>query len=210
MSSKKKLVAIAVTITALTAGSVGVATAHDKGAGRGNVMAELVTAGTITQAQADAITNKFTEKHAAKDADRAANQASKVAHRAAVDALVSSTIGLDATTIKNRLAAGESLATIAGVKKDALITALVASETTRIDADVVAGKLTAAQATTLKAGLTAHVTAEVDQVGGKRGPGMGGPGKGGKGDKGGRGHDGPRMDGKAKAPKIPATAGSPA
>jgi hypothetical protein len=60
------------------------------------------------------------------------------------------------------------------------------------------------------AGLTAHVTAEVDQVGGKRGPGMGGPGKGGKGDKGGRGHDGPRMDGKAKAPKIPATAGSPA
>jgi hypothetical protein len=39
---------------------------------------------------------------------------------------------------------------------------------------------------------------------------MGGPGKGGKGEKGGRGHDGPRMDGKAKAPKIPATAGSPA
>ena len=73
-----------------------------------------------------------------------------------------------------------------------------------------AGKLTAAEATTLKAGLTAHITAEVDQVGGKRGPGMGGPGKGGKGDKGGRGHHGPGMGGKAKSPKIPATAGSPA
>jgi hypothetical protein len=167
MSSKKKLAAIAVTIAALTAGSVGVATAHDKGAGRGAVMAELVTAGTITQAQADAINNKFAQKHAAIDANRAANQASKVAHRAAVDALVSSTIGLDATTIKNRLAAGESLASIAGVKKDALITALVALETTRIDADVVAGNLTAAQATTLKANLISHVTEHVNAVGGK-------------------------------------------
>ena len=70
-----------------------------------------------------------------------------------------------------------------------------------------AGKLTAAQATTLKAGLTAHVTAEVDQVGGKRGPGMGGPGKEGKG---GRGHGGPGKGGFGAAPKIPAPAGSPA
>ena len=181
MSSKKKLVAIAVTITALTAGSVGVATAHDKGAGRGNVMAELVAAGTITQAQANAITNKFAEKHAAKDANRAANQASNVAHRAAVDALISSTIGLDATTIKNRLAAGESLATIAGVKKDALITALVALQNTRIDADVVAGKLTAAQATTLKTKSTSRVTEHVNAVGGM------GLGQKGMGEKMGKG-----------------------
>lgn len=182
MSSKKKLAAVAVTIAALTAGSVGVATAHDKGAGRDAVMAELVTAGTITQAQADAITKKFTEKHSARDANRAANEASKVAHKAAVEALVSSTIGLDATTIKNRLAAGESLATIAGVKKDALITALVSLESTRIDADVLAGKLTAAQATTLKASLTAHVTEHVNAVGGKGmgHKGMHQKGKGGK------------------------------
>ncbi len=31
--------------------------------------------------------------------------------------------------------------------------------------------MTAAQAVTLKAGLTAHITAEVDRVGGKRGHG---------------------------------------
>ena len=183
MSSKKKLVAIAVTITALTAGSVGVATAHDKGAGRGKVMAELVSAGTITQTQANAITSKFAEKHAAKDATRAADKASNIAHRAAVDALLSSTIGLDITTIKNRLAAGESLATIAGVKKDALITALVALKTTRIDAEVVAGKLTAAQATTLKANLTSRVTEHVNAVGGK---GMGHKGMGEKMGKGPR------------------------
>ena len=188
MSSKKKLAAIAVTIAALTAGSVGVATAHDKSAGRDAVMAELVTAGTITQAQADAIANKFAQKHSAKDANRAANEASKVAHRAAVEALVSSTIGLDATTIKNRLAAGESLATIAGVKKDALITALVALETSRIDADVLAGKLTAAQATTLKANLISHVTEHVNAVGGK---GMGHKGMHQK-DKGEKMGKGPR------------------
>jgi len=183
MSSKKKLVAIAVTITALTAGSVGVATAHDKGAGRGKVMSELVTAVTITQAQANAITSKFAEKHAAKDATRAAYKAAKAAHRAAVESTITSTIGLDITTIKNRLAAGESLATIAGVKKDALITALVALITTRIDAEVVAGKLTAAQATTLKANLTSRVTEHVNAVGGK---GMGHKGMGEKMGKGPR------------------------
>ena len=69
--------------------------------------------------------------------------------------------------------------------KAALISALVAAETKEIDAAVTAGKITAAQAVTLKAGLTAHVTAEVDAVRGAMGPGMGkgGPGHmdGGKG-----------------------------
>lgn len=188
MSSKKRLAAVVVTIAALTTGSVGIASAHDKGAGRDQVIAELVTAGTITQVQADAIANKFAEKHSAKEANRAANEASKVAHRAAVEALVSSTIGLDATTIKNRLAAGETLASIAGVKKDALITALVALETSRIDADVLAGKLTAAQATTLKANLISHVTEHVNAFDGK---GMGHKGMHQK-DKGEKMGKGPR------------------
>jgi hypothetical protein len=104
--------------------------------------------------------------------------------------LISSTIGVDAATIKTRLAAGETLAAIAGAKKDALITALVADETKRIDAAVTAGKLTAAQATTLKSTLTAHVTTEVNSVR-PMGP------KGG--DKGDRGHSGPKNGGKGGA-----------
>jgi hypothetical protein len=122
--------------------------------------------------------------------------------RAALEALVAKTIGLDAAVIKTRLAAGESLGAIAGTKKDALISVLVADHTKRIDADVVAGKLTAAQATTMKAGLVAHITAEVNSVGGpKGGPGMGGkgghkhggPGMGDhKGHKGGKGGHGPK------------------
>jgi len=80
------------------------------------------------------------------------------------DSIITSTLGIDATTLHNRLAAGESLASIAGSKKDALIAALVADETKQIDAAVTAGKLTAAQATTLKANLSAHITTEVNET----------------------------------------------
>ncbi|NDA45266.1 MAG: hypothetical protein EBX89_04655, partial [Actinobacteria bacterium] len=80
------------------------------------------------------------------------------------------------------LASGQSLGAIAGDKRTALITALVADHTKKIDAAVTAGKITAAQATTMKANLTAHVTAQVDAVRPAMGPGMGEGGhKGGHG-----------------------------
>ena len=242
MSSKKKVIAVAITTVALTVGSIGIGQAASKtkvvstkitrsssngianpmGKGDGRAadlaatLSALVAKGTITQAQADAITAAAaaaeTAKRTAMDAGRTANNA----ERAALEALVSKTIGVDSATIRTRLAAGESLGAIAGAKKAELIAVLVADETKRIDADVTAGKLTAAQATTLKAGLTAHVTAEVDSVGGKRGPGMGPKDrKGERGDKagrghGGRGHGGPGMGGMGAAPKIPAPTTSPA
>ena len=236
MSSKRTVIAVAITTVALTMGSVGISQASSKtkvvstkitrtsangitnpmakGGGHAAALAAtlsaLVAKGTITQAQADAITAAATAAETAKRAAHDADHATKDADRVALEALISKTIGVDSATVRTRLAAGESLGAIAGTKKAELIAVLVADHTKRIDADVTAGKLTAAEATTLKAGLTAHITAEIDQVGGKRGPGMGGPGKGGKGDKGGRGHHGPGMGGKAKSPKIPATAGSPA
>ena len=233
MSSKKKVIAVAITTVALTIGSVGISQASSKTKvvstkttrtsvnGIANPMAKggghaadlaatlsaLVAKGTITQAQADAITAAATAAETAKRAAHDADHAARDADRVALEALISKTIGVDTATVRTRLAAGESLGAIAGAKKAELIAVLVADETKRIDAAVTAGKLTAAQATTLKAGLTAHVTAEVDQVGGKRGPGMGGPGKG---DRDGRGHGGPGKGGFGAAPKIPATAGSPA
>ena len=183
------MAAVAITIAALTAGSVGVASAHGgpgKGAVKGTALAELVKAGTITQAQADAITKKFDEQRASMDANKAANKAARDAHHAAEEALVASTLGIDAATIKTRLAAGETLGAIAGTKKPALISALVALETKEIDARVTAGTLTAAQATTLKANLTDHVTKMVDSV---------------KGPKDGKGHKGHK--GMGKGPKLP-------
>ena len=232
MSSKKTVIAVAITTVALTIGSVGISQAASKtkvvstkitrssANGIANPMAKagghaadlaatlsaLVAKGTITQAQADAITAAATAAETAKRAAKDADHATKDADRVALEALISKTIGVDSATVRTRLAAGESLGAIAGAKKAELIAVLVANETKRIDAAVTSGKLTVAQATTLKAGLTAHVTAEVDRVGGKRGPGMGGPGKGGKGEKDRRGHRGPGKGGFGSAPTIPAPA----
>ena len=231
MSSKKRVIAVAITTVALTVGSVGIGQAASKtkvvstkitrtsSNGIANPMAKsgghaadlaatlsaLVAKGTITQAQADAIIAAATAAETAKRAAKDAIHAAKDAERAAFEALISKTIGLDSATIRTRLAAGESLSAIAGAKRADLIAVIVADMTKRIDADVIAGKLTAEQATTRKAGLTAHVTAEVDSVGGKRGPGMGH-----KEGKGGRGHGGPGKGGMGAAPKIPAPTASPA
>ena len=219
--TKKKVIAIVVTTLALTAGSIGVAGAASKAsqkvsvtksstkvagqAGVGpeqalaTILKDLVTKGTLTQAQADAVTAAAAAAKAAHDANRPMRPKGGPLNtdRAAMEALVSTTIGVDSATIKSRLQAGESLAQIAGAKKDALIAALVANETKRIDAAVTAGKLTAAQATEMKANLVAHVTEEVNEVGGK------GP----KGGRGGHGHDhrGPKGGGMggATAPKLP-------
>jgi polyhydroxyalkanoate synthesis regulator phasin len=211
MSANKKIAAVVLTTVALSVGTVGVASASptksngksvsvrqtttratvstianpmaggvmskkgDQGAGLATVLSTLVKAGTITQAQADAIT-------AAATAARSAHEANKGANRAAHQTLIATTIGKSAAEIQDGLAAGKSLGVIAGDKRAALITALVADATKRMDAAVAAGKMTATQATSLKADLTAHVTAQVDAVRPAIGPGMG---KGGQ--KGGHG-----------------------
>lgn len=198
--STKKIAAIVLTSVALSAGTAGIAGAATKttktvkrttvtktvssvagtkvGGPIDTVLSALVTKGTITQAQADAI-------KAALDAARPAGDKGGMrggfVDPAAREALVASTLGIDAATIKSRLAAGEKLSAIAGANKAALITALVAQESAAIDAAVTAGKITAAKATTLKANLTAHVTSEVDSnrpMGGKRGHGPAGAASG--------------------------------
>ncbi len=145
----------------------------DKGAGLATVLSTLVKAGTITQAQADAIAAASTAARTAHEATEGANRAAKDANRTAHQALIATTIGKSAAEIQNGLAAGQSLGAIAGDKRAALITALVADATKQMDAAVAAGKMDAMRATTLKAGLTAHVTAQVDAVRPAMGPGMG-------------------------------------
>ncbi len=173
MSAKKKVAAVLITTVALSAGTVGVASADSKSKNnrvvahgvkgiRGDMtafLAELVAKGTITQAQADAITAAAKAAKSAADAMRPTKP-----DRAEQLALIASTIGIDTATVQSRLKAGESLATIAGAKKDALIAALVADHTKRIDADVASGKITAAQATKMKAKLTEHVTEVVNST----------------------------------------------
>ena len=139
------------------------------------VLAELVKAGTITQAQSDAITKALVNAPAAA---KAAAEAQKAAH----EKLIADTVGVAWADIETRLKAGETLAAIAGAKKDALIAALVKEATDRITADVAAGRLTEAQATERKTGLTERITADISSV--HKAPVVKGKGATGKGTNG--------------------------
>lgn len=194
MKKSIKLAALTA-VAALTLGSASGAIADDRGRGMGHggpkggmfmdgprdggagvaaVLAELVKAGTITQAQSDAISKALINAPAAA---KAAREAEKAAH----EKLIADTVGLAWADIETRLKAGETLAAIAGAKKDALIAALVKEATDRIDAAVAAGRLTAEQATQQKTGLAERITADVSSI--RKGPGAMGM-KGMKGPKG--------------------------
>lgn len=175
---------------ALTLGSIAGSVADDgkgdRGAGLTKILGGLVSKGTLTQAQVDAITK-------AMDDARAAGRAAHDAMHAAHTKVITDTLGITEADLTARLKAGDTLATIAGAKKDALIAALVAFHTKQIDAAVASGKLTADQATKMKADLKTRVTAGVERA---KGPRDGfGPRDGMKheGMMGGRGHGhGPR------------------
>jgi hypothetical protein len=227
MASKKTVLAIAITTVALTAGSFGSAVAAPKsghfskssmrtiatsvdankpgGAEKlAALLSTLVAKGTITQAQADAIIAAQAAVKAAHEANKGAREAGKSIvkrDKGELLTLISTTVGLDTTTVVTRIKAGESLAAIAGAKKDALVAALVANQNARIDAAVTAGTVTAAQATILKSNVPAHVAKMVDAT----------PAplfRGGKGGKHGGKHGGPA--GSAPATAAPTTAGATA
>lgn len=157
--NKKLIATIATAVVALTV-STGSAALADNGKGKdrlSSLLSGLVAKGTITQSQADAIVK-------AQSDVKAAGKAAMETNRAAVDAVVTATLGITADAIKARLKAGESLATIAGAKKDTLIAAITAEINRQIDAAVVAGKLTATQAAERKAKTVENVTKRVNNL----------------------------------------------
>ena len=179
----KKISAVLIA-TAMTLGTVSAASA-DAGHLPGvppqvsTVLSSLVTKGTITQAQADAITAELTAAAPTPLASGAPSIGGMKGDKdgrggfmggfgmntAARQAIITSTLGITAADLQTARQAGKSLATIAGTKTAALITALVNYDSTQIDAAVTAGKLTSAQATTMKANLTTLVTKEVNNTG---------------------------------------------
>jgi polyhydroxyalkanoate synthesis regulator phasin len=230
MASKKTVLAVAITTVALTAGSFGTAMASPKsghatktsvrsiatsvdankpgGAEKlAALLSTLVAKGTITQAQADAVLAAQAAAKAAHEANKGAREAGKSMAKpikGELLTLIGTAVGLDTATVTTRIKAGESLAAIAGVKKDALVAALVADHNKRIDAAVTAGTVTAAQATILKSNVVAHVTKLVEATPAPLFRG----GKGG--DKGERGHGGKKGGPMGGAPVIPAPATTPA
>jgi len=159
---KKLMAAIVSTAVVLTVSGTTIASADDRMGGRegkgiNSLLSTLVTNGTITQSQADAITKTATDL-------RGSAKVLKQANRASIDAVVTSTLGFSLDTVNTRMKAGESLAQIAGAKKDALIAALATEVNKQIDSAVTAGKVTAAQATAQKAKTTERVTNMVNNV----------------------------------------------
>jgi nickel-dependent lactate racemase len=134
---KKMLAMVTVLAVGFTVSASSAASAdHGKTKAReqlSSFLSGLVSNGTINQSQADAIIK------AAESAAEAAKSVMKQKHNA-FDAVITSTLGISLDTLKSRLKAGESLAAIAGDKKDALISALIAEINKQIDAALAAGK----------------------------------------------------------------------
>jgi polyhydroxyalkanoate synthesis regulator phasin len=160
----RKKFSIAALAIALSVGTVSTASANQVSAPRvggtqvSSVLSTLVKAGTITQAQSDAITSALASAHIERSNWMSADRSARMT-------LIASTLGLDVATLQAKLKAGASLASLAGTNTNALITALAAFEAQKIDAAVTAGKITATQATAMKANLVVHETHEVNAVG---------------------------------------------
>ena len=171
------------TTTAPATGATGAtATAPARGGALKSVLDSLVTDGTITQAQADAITAKL-------DAARAANPAPDRGMRgfggAGLDDIATA-LGITTTDLRTQLEGGATLSAVAGDKLPAITTLLTDKANARIDQAVTDGKITAETAATMKAAVPAKVTAMLDGTapfGGPGGPG----GHGGPGERGGHG-----------------------
>lgn len=123
----------------------------------GKVLNGLVSKGTLTTTQVDAI------QKALKDSISSMKSEAK-AMKDAYLKVVTNTLGISEPELLSRIKAGESLATIAGAKKDALVNAIVTFHSKNVDSALAAGRITAEQATILKANLEERITAEVNRA----------------------------------------------
>jgi len=78
--------------------------------------------------------------------------------------VVTDTLGISEADLLSRIKAGENPAAIAGAKKYALVGAIVTFRSKNVDSALAAGRITAEQATKLKANLEERITAEVNRV----------------------------------------------
>ena len=159
---RTKIVAASVAAAvALSLGNVSLACADDRKMGRdailGNVLNGLVAKGTLTTTQVDAI------QKALKDSMSSMKSEVK-AMKAAYLKVITDTLGISDSDLLSRIKAGESLAAIAGAKKDAMVSAIVAFHSKNVDEALAAGRITAEQATKLKANLQDRITAEVNRA----------------------------------------------
>lgn len=134
-----------------------------------SALAPLVADGTITQAQADAVTAALQAAHPGPGV--------RVGHMMADLDTAAQAIGIDADALRDALQGGQTLAEVAqanGVDPQTVIDALVAEAQARIADDVSAGRITQDDADQVLADLESHITDLVNGVA-PQGPPDGGP-----------------------------------
>lgn len=167
------------------------------------ILAPLVTNGVINQAQADAVVKAIESARPQRPAGTpfgpfGPGGPGAFGFRGVGPTDASAYLGLTADQMRTQLQAGKSLGEIAdataGKSRAGLVDTLTKAGNARIDQAVTAGKLTAEQAATAKAKVTASVTQLVDHKGTAGPKGMAGPADP-RGNGGPFGHRGPRPSG---------------
>ncbi len=158
-----------------------------------DALAGLVSEGTITQEQADAVAGTLGESDLGLGHGRGPH-AGHVDPEAVADA-----VGLTVDELRSELQDGSTLAEVAeeqGISRADLVDGLVAAAETELDQRVEDGHLTTAQADTIREGLSDRIDEAVDREPGAR-RGHFGPGgrHGGHGWPGGDGADGSAFSG---------------
>jgi hypothetical protein len=189
----KKLMAGGVAALALTTGSLGAAallplgiagaqtdsggtttpTPPQRGGHLDAALTALVTDGTLTQAQADAIKAKLGALHASDPAGPRGERGERGGKGPMAGAMpedIASALGITADQLRTQLESGASLRSIAGDKVAALTTLLTDKANARIDEQLAAGKIDQAKADELKAGVAAKVQEMLDRTGAPKGP----------------------------------------
>ena len=198
----KRSTIVAAAVTAALAGGAGAAlvlpaaagaqtstttpgtTAQTRANRHADVLKGLVSGGTLTQAQADAVQKALDAARPAGGMGRGPGGKGGIGRMGNHLAAAATALGMTQTDLQTQLQAGKTLAQIAqtkGVAVQKVIDALVADEQSELAAAVKAGQLTQAQADQMKTNLTQRIT---DMVNGTRpsgGPGGMGMGHGGRG-----------------------------
>ncbi len=159
---------------AVRSAATSTATARTSPAWVTTALSKLVTAGTLTQTQANAVSSALLAAQPAKGPGGPGHGPGRPAELTAA----ATALGITDAQLRTELQAGKSIAAVAtakGVAVQSVINAMVAAAKRDLAAAVTAGRLTQAQADDISSTLVAHITDHVNGVRPAGGPGR--PGK---------------------------------
>ena len=146
------------------------------------VLKPLVDDGTITQAQADAVSAALVADHEARDGEHG-----KGGRRGPHSEVLAQVLGMTTDELRTELKSGKTIAQVAadqGVDVQVVIDALTAEMTNHIADEVASGELTQEEADAKLADLSARITDRVNNPRPAEGPGGRGDHKGPGGERG--------------------------